>query len=205
MHRSYRPGTRDGAPTHTVALSQVFPHPPAAVWAAFTTAERLGRWFAPVTGDLRLGGRYQVQGNAGGVIEDCVPERRIALTWEYGGAVGWVVLDFAAEDGGTRLTLTHTGKAGDLPPGFWDDYGPGATGVGWELGFIGLGLHLPQPDVPRPPDFEATWSASDEGRAAIGAAARGWAEAAVAGGIAPGAADRTVPALIAFYTGMPAP
>ena len=26
------------------------------VWDACTTAERIGRWFLPVTGDLRLGG-----------------------------------------------------------------------------------------------------------------------------------------------------
>ncbi len=36
------------------------------LWDACTTAERLARWFAPVSGELRLGGRYQVEGNADG-------------------------------------------------------------------------------------------------------------------------------------------
>lgn len=203
MDRRYSPGRRDGAATHVITLSQVFPHPLPAVWAAFLSPERLARWFAPVTGDLRLGGRYQVQGNAGGVIEGCEPERRIALTWEAMGSTSWVTLDFAAEGAGTRLTLTHTARAQDLPPEFWDKFGPGATGVGWELGFIGLGLHLPQPEVPRPADFETTWVASPEGRAAIIASARGWTAAAVAGGVARGATAGWAAELVAFYTGRP--
>lgn len=34
------------------------------VWDACTNPERLPRWFLPVSGDLRLGGRYQFEGNA---------------------------------------------------------------------------------------------------------------------------------------------
>ncbi len=36
------------------------------VWDALTNAERIPRWFLPVTGDFRPGGRYQFEGNAGG-------------------------------------------------------------------------------------------------------------------------------------------
>ena len=36
------------------------------VWAAFASPDRLGRWFLPVSGDFRLGGSYQFEGNAGG-------------------------------------------------------------------------------------------------------------------------------------------
>ncbi len=203
MDRSYSSGRRDGAASHVITLSQVFPHPLPAVWAAFLSPERLARWFAPVTGDLRPGGRYQVQGNAGGSIESCEPERRIALTWEAMGSTSWVVLDFAAEGAGTRLTLTHTARAQDLPPGFWETYGPGATGVGWELGFVGLGLHLPQPEAPRPDDFETQWVASPEGRAAIIASARGWTDAAVAGGQEAASTAGWAAELVAFYTGQP--
>jgi len=196
-------GRREGAATHVISLSQVFPQALAAVWGAFLSPERLARWFAPVTGDLRQGGRYQVQGNAGGVIEACEPERRIALTWEAMGSTSWVVLDFASEGAGTRLTLTHTARSRDLPPEFWDKFGPGATGVGWELGFIGLGLHLPQPEAPRPADFETAWVGSPEGRAAIIASARGWTEAAVAGGQQAAATAGWAAELVAFYTGRP--
>ena len=44
----------------------------------------------PVSGDLRLGGRFQLQGNAGGGITRCAPPRHLAVTWEFGGQVSWV-------------------------------------------------------------------------------------------------------------------
>lgn len=34
------------------------------VWDALTNAERIPRWFLPISGDLRLSGSYQLQGNA---------------------------------------------------------------------------------------------------------------------------------------------
>jgi uncharacterized protein YndB with AHSA1/START domain len=40
------------------------------------------RWFLPIAGDLRLGGRFQLEGNAGGEITECRPPRRLAVTWE---------------------------------------------------------------------------------------------------------------------------
>jgi len=43
------------------------------LWNAITTPQRLARWFTPVEGDLRLGGRYQLQGNASGTITRCDP------------------------------------------------------------------------------------------------------------------------------------
>ena len=45
------------------------------LWEAITNAERIPRWFLPITGELRLGGRYQLQGNAGGTITACEPPR----------------------------------------------------------------------------------------------------------------------------------
>ncbi len=36
------------------------------VWDALTNPERIPRWFLPISGELRLGGRYQLTGNAGG-------------------------------------------------------------------------------------------------------------------------------------------
>lgn len=203
MDRGYARGRRDGAAAHVITLSQIFPHPPAAVWAAFTSVERLSTWFTPVEGELREGGRFQFRNNAGGLIETCEPERRIAATWEFGGGISWVTLDFAAEGAGTRLTLTHTAEAGDMPPGFWEQYGPGATGVGWDLGFVGLGLHLDAPGAPRPENFEEQWVGSPEGRGYVIASARDWTRAATDGGVDPGESGGWAAELVAFYTGRP--
>ena len=54
------------------------------VWDAITSPERLVRWFLPISGDLRVGGRYQLEGNAGGEIVRCDRPSEIGLTWEIG-------------------------------------------------------------------------------------------------------------------------
>ncbi|MFE7775062.1 hypothetical protein ACFU5O_14395 [Streptomyces sp. NPDC057445] len=41
---------------------------------ACTDPERTSRWFLPLTGELKPGGRYQLDGNAGGEI--CAASRR---------------------------------------------------------------------------------------------------------------------------------
>ncbi|PMB64210.1 hypothetical protein BM221_010004 [Beauveria bassiana] len=59
-----------GQPSRTISLRQTFstPRPPdrAALWDALTKPERLATWFAPVSGDLRTNGRYNIAGNASG-------------------------------------------------------------------------------------------------------------------------------------------
>ena len=56
---------------------------------AVTSAERIPRWFLPVSGRLELGGRYQLEGNAGGTIRRCERPSHLGLTWELGGDVSW--------------------------------------------------------------------------------------------------------------------
>src|SRR5699024_4285888 len=94
-------------------LEQTYPAPLADVWAAVTTAERIQRWFLPVSGDLRPGGRYQFEGNAGGEILACEPPAdgtaEVAVTWELMGAVSWVTLRLAAEV--VALAATDGGRS----------------------------------------------------------------------------------------------
>jgi uncharacterized protein YndB with AHSA1/START domain len=70
--------------TRTVVVRRAFPAPIEDVWDACTTAERISRWFMPVTGDLRLGGKYQLEGNAGGEMLNCEPPRLLRVTWVMG-------------------------------------------------------------------------------------------------------------------------
>lgn len=182
-----------------MVLSCGFRAPVADLWDAVTNPERLPRWFLPVSGALAAGGRYQLEGNAGGVITACEPGSRFNLTWEFGEDVSWVevrVLDDGA--GRARLTLTHTALLSE----HWNEYGPGATGVGWELGLLGLALHLADPDAPRPD--EAAFAASAAGQAFIAGSSEGWERAAVAAGEDPGAARAAARRTTAFYTGEPA-
>ena len=51
-----------------VTLERRYPAEVADVWQAISDPERLRRWFLPVTGDLREGGNFQLEGNARGDI-----------------------------------------------------------------------------------------------------------------------------------------
>lgn len=187
---------REGKPASAVTLARSFAAPVADVWDAVTTAEHIPRWFLPITGDLRLGGRYQLEGNAGGEITECERLSHVAVTWVFMGDVSWVEARLSNEGaGGVRVSLTHTAL---LSP-HWDTFGPGAAGVAWEMGFLGLALYLAAPDEPK--IDEEAFAVSPEGRAFITASSEAWGQAAVAAGTDPEAAAASARRTTAFYTG----
>ncbi len=187
---------RDGQPARAVTLSRAYAATGEDLWDAVTNADRIPRWFAPVSGDFRLGGNYQIEGNASGTITACESPSHFALTWEFGGDLSWVEVRVSDDGPGrTRLTLTHTAHLSE----HWATFGPGAVGVGWELGFLGLALHLANPEAPRP-DEEA-FAASPDGRAFTVGSSDGWGRAAVAAGEDPEVATASASRTAAFYTG----
>ncbi|HTX84759.1 MAG TPA: SRPBCC family protein [Streptosporangiaceae bacterium] len=185
-----------------VTMSRSYPAELADVWDACTNPERIRRWFLPVSGELKEGGRYQLERNAGGTVTRCDPPRGFDATWEMGGDVSWIELRLADEGNGrTLFRLSHIAHVDDER---WAQFGPGAVGVGWDSGLIGLYLHLTSFQAVDPGEA-ARWSASDEGRRFLTASSNAWYEASVAFGTsaaeARAAADRTT----AFYTGVPKP
>ena len=199
-----RVGTRvlEAGEARTVTISQTYAATIEDVWDACTSAERIPRWFLPVSGELKLGGRYQLEGNAGGTIEGCDPPKSFFATWEYGGEVSWVDVTLSAETDRTRLLLVHTAA---VPPDFWDRFGPGAVGIGWEMMLWGLHEHLTSPDMPRA-ELDA-WLASPEGHAyhveVMTGSNAAWAEASIADGTDPGAAREAADRCLAAYTAEP--
>jgi uncharacterized protein YndB with AHSA1/START domain len=192
--RAVEAGERDGKPTRTVFASRTFATHIDDAWDALTSAERIPRWFSPVQGELRLGGRYQIQGNAGGTITECEPPRRLALTWEFAGNTSWVVVTLEEEAGGTRLKLRHIAIVDEEFEKFWGQFGPGAVGVGWDLSLLGLAEHL-ESGWNKPPETDTEWTKSDNYKAFVAGSSGGWHDAAVASGedaeAAREAADRT--------------
>lgn len=189
----------EGELARAVRLERSYDTSPEDLWDAVTKRDRLPRWFLPVTGDLKLGGRYQLEGNAAGTILECDPPTLLFITWEFGGHTSWVEVRFSSESAHrSSFTLTHM-----LPliedDEHWEEYGPGATGMGWELGLIGLALHL-QSDG-EVGFNETTFGASADGRAYISRSSEEWGRAHIAAGEdsdrAVAAAKRTA----AFYTG----
>ena len=195
VERSVAALERDGQPARAVTLSRSYTTTLEDLWDAATSAERIPGWFLPISGELVLGGRYQLEGNAGGAITACEPPSHFALTWELGD-VSWVEVRFS-NDGvhRARLTLTHAAHLSD----HWDTYGPGAVGVGWEMGLIGLELHLTQPAEPKPDPVE--FATSPDGKALLTGSSEEWGQAAVAAGEEPEAARAAARNTTAFYTG----
>ena len=187
--------TLDVGEARVVTITRPYDGEVEDVWDALTNPERIPRWFLPIEGELRVGGHYQLQGNAGGTIERCDPPHSFAATWEFGGQVSWIEVTLEADGDRTRLRLEHVAPVDD----HWGEYGPGAVGIGWELGMLGLVLHLASGEAVDPAEFMA-WSASDEGTRYVTGSSAGWAEADAASGTDPDDArargDRTLAAYL---------
>ncbi len=189
---------RDGRPAKSVQARRTYAADIDDVWDACTNRERLPRWFLPVTGDMRLGGRYQLEGNAGGVIERCEAPSLLAVTWEFQGEVTWLELRLSKAPDGTTLELQHTAYVDDR----WAEFGPGAVGLGWDLVLYGLGSHLDTRAAVDPAAAQA-WMGSADGIEFLTSSSREWAKANIAGGEDPAAAQAAAGRATAAYTGMP--
>jgi hypothetical protein len=99
----------------------------------------------------------------------------------------------------TTMELAHEAS---LPPDMWEQFGPGAVGVGWDLGLRGLGLYIDS-GAPVDPATAVTFPASPEGAEFIRQAAAGWADAAVRDGGEAGQAHEAAARTVAFYTTQP--
>jgi len=199
MTREVRTGSRDGAPTKVAVARRTYPVGQADLWDALTNPERIPRWFLPVSGELKVGGRYQLEGNAGGVVEHCAEPQSFAVTWEFGAMMSWLTVTLTPDGPGTRLELAHEAH---VDPEMWGQYGPGAVGVGWDLGLMGLGLHL-ETGAQVDPATAVTFPASPAGTEFIRLAAADWGEAAIRDGDDPGQARAAAARTAAFYSPQP--
>lgn len=194
--REIRTGERDGAQTKIAIARRTYPTDQADLWDALTNKERLPRWFLPITGDLEVGGRYQLEGNAGGVVERCEEPKSFAVTWEFGGMMSWLEVTLAPAGQGTVLELVHEAH---VDPDMWEQFGPGAVGVGWDLGLMGLGVHLESGAALDKAEGEA-FPTTPDGITFARRAAAAWADAAVAAGDDRGSADEAAERTVGFYT-----
>ena len=82
----------------------------------------------------------------------------------------------------------------------WEQFGPGAVGIGWDLGLVGLSVHL-RTGEPLEPGQGNRWAASEEGRRFMAPASEAWCRANIVSGedsqVARAAADRGSQAYLA--------
>lgn len=193
---------RDGEPMRVLRVERTYPAAADDVWDAITDPARIPRWIGgAVTGDLRLGGRYQIEGNAGGEILTCEPPKRLSVTWEYGG-ITWVDATLEEAGDGTRLLVEHTAP---VPPELWQQFGPGAVGIGWEMMLMGLAEHLADPTFD--PEEVKAWMEGPEGRAYlveyVTASGDRWVETSIGFGTDPDEARGAGERCAAAYTAQP--
>jgi uncharacterized protein YndB with AHSA1/START domain len=137
IHREVGNRSTSSGEVVCVSLRRSYNSPIEDVWDAVTNPERMQRWFLPISGDLRVGGSFQLEGNAGGDILKCEPPRLLQLT--FGGPTSLVELRLStAGDSETILELEHT------VPIEMAGSGAGAlyVGPGWDGAFMALGLFL---------------------------------------------------------------
>lgn len=105
--------------TQTYTLRASIGAPPEAVWAALTDAAALRSWLAEHAevalgdGGYEFWGRYTPEGERGHQrLLSAEPGRRLSFSWRLQGAETEVGIVLDGQDGGTLLTLTHSG----VPP-----------------------------------------------------------------------------------------
>ena len=98
----------------TVRMEDVFDTDVADLWSALVDPDRLSRWIAEVTGDLRPGGQFHARFTSSwdgpGRVDVCEPHRRLLATMNPGGDDETVIEAILAdEDGRTRLVIEERG------------------------------------------------------------------------------------------------
>jgi uncharacterized protein YndB with AHSA1/START domain len=111
----------------SITLKRHIKAPPAKVYAAWTKAEQLVRWFGPnetapdtvkAAMDVRVGGKYRVSFKAvdgeyhevGGVYREVIPDQRLQFTWAWHTTPereSLVTVTVVPDGEGTMLTLLH--------------------------------------------------------------------------------------------------
>lgn len=175
IHRDVRRQGQGDSESVTVVVRRSYPAPAEDVWDAITTPERIKRWFAPVTGDLREGGSFQVEGNASGDILKCGKPHLLKMT--YGGETSVVEVRLTETSAGeTLLEIEHT-----VPISIAQS-GAGAlwVGPGWDGGLLALGQFLRG----QSPEDPVAAELSQERQEFSAGSVRAWGEAVAASGTA---------------------
>nr|BFE84420.1 hypothetical protein GCM10020093_070210 [Planobispora longispora] len=137
VHREVGTRSTEDGEVVGLLLRRDYDAPVQDVWEALTDPDRVKRWFYPLSGDLRPGGDFQLEGNAGGRILSCEAPRLLKVTFGAETSVLEVRLSPGGE-GATTLELEHTVPLAMAGSGAGALY----VGPGWDGGLLALGLFL---------------------------------------------------------------
>lgn len=135
-----------------VRVEDVYSTDAMSLWGALTEADRLARWIAVVTGDLRMGGIVHARFTSGweGLlrVDACEPGRRLLVTSGVDEPDETVIEAILTSEGDrTRLVIEERGFSLDVVA---------AHGAGWHAHVADLGIHL---NGGLPEDWRDQWFA----------------------------------------------
>jgi len=203
VNREVSERRHEGKTRRVVSASRSFATSPEDLWEAITKPDRLARWFGDVSGNLSLGGSFQIKNNAKGEVLECEPPEKLAVTWKMFGDVSWVHAHVSpSSSGGTILRVEHILSRSLFDRLYWRWYGAGAAGLGWELWLLGLEAYSGSgADVTE--ELER-WRLSDEGKQYLQRATHDWGRAEIAHGEREVKAMKRAARTCAFYSKLPA-
>ncbi|WP_029114053.1 SRPBCC family protein [Mycobacterium sp. URHB0044] len=198
VQRTVGTRTLDAGEAHVVTVSQIYDTDAADLWDAVTNVERIPRWLMPISGDLKVGGSYQLEGQAGGTIQTCDPPKNFTATWEYGGNVSWIEVSIGADGPDrARLTVEHIAHVDDEMA---QQFGPGAVGIGWDSMVLGLAIHLSTGES-IDPSVGQQWTTTEDGRRFLTLSSEAWYAANVSAGEDPATARASADRCLKAYLG----
>ncbi|WP_102146025.1 SRPBCC family protein [Mycobacterium hubeiense] len=198
VQRKFGTRTIDTGEAYVATISQAYDTDQDDLWDAVTNIERIPRWLMPISGDLKVGGTYQLEGNANGTVLTCDPPKNFTATWEYGGNVSWIDVSVSSEGPDrARLVVEHIAHVDDETSRL---FGPGAVGMGWDSMLLGLALHLSTGESVDPAAGQE-WLATEDGRRFLKLSGEQWYAANVANGTDPAVAREAADRCLAAYLG----
>ena len=141
----------DGDETVAVVFDRHYATTPEDLWQACTDPDRLARWFAPVSGDLRPGGRFTIHFDDADTpqcrVLTCKAPTRLVWEWPVSGVPSVVTAEVAADGEGARLLLRHERLTSAQAAGY---------AAGWDTYVRRLAADLVGDALP---NWDATWTA----------------------------------------------
>lgn len=99
--------TIPAGPARVAVFTRVYETTVEDLWGACTDPDRLRRWYVPVTGDLRVGGRFQQVNMGSGVVLECDAPRFLKLSLGGGADEIELRLSPGPRVGSASLRLEH--------------------------------------------------------------------------------------------------
>jgi uncharacterized protein YndB with AHSA1/START domain len=128
-----------GTDRGSVHVEDVFDTAIEDLWEACTDPERLARWIADVSGDLRVGGAFRARFTSGwegtGRVEVCEPPRRLVVRTTEDGESQEHTIEATLTPEGDRTVLVIEERG--LPAGELAAYG-----AGWQVHLEDLAASL---------------------------------------------------------------